>query len=90
MNDNYGFICPSLHSSLIGKVIKYDESRNWYLLELPLKKNKKEKEYYYCNVNLKDYMNKWVEIKIKEYTTYGRKEEINILTKTELKKRNIK
>jgi hypothetical protein len=90
MNNNYSYTCPSIYSPLIGKVIKFDKSKNWYLLQMPKKKNDKELDFRYCNINLEDYINKWVEIKIKEYTMYGRKEEINILTKTELKKRNIK
>lgn len=90
MKNNYSYTCPSIHSPLIGKVVEFDESRNWYLLQMPKKKNDKELDFRYCNVNLENYMNKWVEIKIKEYTMYGRKEEINILSNKELKKRNIK
>jgi len=88
MNDNYGYICPSLHSPLIGKVIKYQKSTGFYLLQMPKKKKNEEDTFYYCNVDLHDFIDEWVEIKILEYTMYSRKEEINILNKTEMKRKN--
>lgn len=88
MNDSYGYICPSLHSPLIGKVIKYQESTGFYLLQMPKKKKNEEDTFYYCNIDLHDFIDKWVEIKILEYTMYSSKKEINILNKSEMKKRN--
>ena len=87
MNDAYGFICPSLHSPLIGKVIRYEESNGFYLLQMPKKKINGDYQFYYCNIDLHKFIGQWVEIKIVKYTMYGRKEEINVLTKTELKKK---
>ena len=86
MNDNYGFICPSLHSSLVGKVVKYNENRG-YLLKMPKEKNSDDDVFYYCNVDLKDYIDKWVEIKVEKYTDYGVKYDIKKITKTQAKDR---
>ena len=88
MNDNYGYICPSLHSSLIGKVIKYQKSTGFYLLQMPKKKKNEDDKFYYCNIDLHDFIDKWVEIKVIKYTMYGRKVDIDILTKSDMKKRN--
>lgn len=87
MNDDYGFICPSLNNSLIGKVIKHNDKTNYYLLQMPKKKKYEEDKFYYTKVDLHEFIDKWIEIKILKYTDFGVKYEIKKITKKQANSR---